>query len=52
MEKLYSLTTCLKWVVGDASSLDPPLPALITMSLTTSPLHHPADGQIVTAVLK
>ena len=38
MEKLYLSKTCLKmagW--GDASPLDPPMPALITMSLTTAP---------------
>ena len=42
MEKLYSSKTCLKMAGGGrgaslTSPLDPPLPALITMSLTTTP---------------
>ena len=41
MEKLYSSKTCLKMAGGGMHpphpSLDPPLPALITLSLTTTP---------------
>ena len=38
MEKLYSSKTCLKMAGGgDASPLDRPMPALITMPLTTTP---------------
>ena len=39
MEKLHSSITCLKMAGGGDAfpSLDPPLPALITLSLTTTP---------------
>ena len=41
MEKLYSSKTCLKMAGGENASptslLDPPLPARITMSFTTTP---------------
>ena len=38
MEKLYSSKTCLKMAGGGyASPLDPPMPALVTIYLTTTP---------------
>ena len=41
MEKLYSSKTCLKEAGGGMHpSLDPPLPALITMTFTTAPTNR------------